>query len=116
MLEIKDGMDFHDFMLALKPESWFKRREDETVTDCLNRISRRDSKWLEKAEWRERNSYWLDDAFKISFSIYSFMKENNIGKETFEELTSFEVDLSGSYDWTLSEIRKLELIMNIKLL
>lgn len=116
MLEIKDGMDFHDFMLALKPESWFKRREDETVTDCLNRISHRDSKWLEKVEWRERNSYWLDDAFKISLTISSFLRENEIDKEVFEELVGFEVNLSGSHDWNLSEIRKLELIMNIKLL
>ena len=116
MLEIKDGMDFHNFMLDLKPESWFKRREGETITNCLNRISYKDSKWLEKAEWRRRNSYWLDDAFKISLTIHSFMRENNLDKEAFEDLTHFEVDLSGSHDWTLSEIRKLELIMNIKLL
>jgi len=44
------------------------------------------------------------------------MKENNIEKEAFEELLGFEVDLKGSYNWTISEIRKLELMMNVKLL
>jgi hypothetical protein len=37
-------------------------------------------------------------------------------KETLEDLIGFELDLSGSYDWRLSEIKKLELYLNKKLL
>lgn len=36
-------------------------------------------------------------------------------EETFEDLCRFELNLRGDYNWTLSEIRRLELLLSKKL-
>lgn len=93
-----------------------KKLENESVADWLKRVSLKDSKWLEEAQYRQDNGYWIDSSFKISVSVLSFLRENKIEKRTFEELCGFKLDLHGSYDWKLSEIKRLELLMNKKLL
>ena len=60
------------------------------------------------------NAY--DVAVDFSLSVLSFLRETRINRETFEELIGFDLDLRGTHNWTLSEIRKLELMMNKKLL
>ena len=114
---IKDGLNFHNLYLDYQPRSFFKRRKGESVGDWLSRTTYQGNPdFLGRLEWREKNEYWLKDSFNISLTVLSFLRENEIEKETFEDLVGFEVDLKGSHDWTLSEIRKLELIMNKKLL
>lgn len=116
MLELKDGMNFQDFMLSLKPDSWFRRHNDESVSEWLERVSVKESMFLEKAKWREDNRYWLDVSFDISLAVLSFLRQNNMEKETLEQLVGFELYLNGSHDWTISELKKLELYTNIKVL
>ena len=117
MIYLKDGLNFHNLYLDYQPRTFFKRRKGESVGDWLSRTAYQgENGFFGKLEWRERNEFWLKDSFKISFSVLSFLRENNVEKETFEDLVGFEVNLKGSHDWTLSEIRKLELIMNKKLL
>jgi hypothetical protein len=93
-----------------------KKLKDESIADWLKRVSIKDSGWLEKAKWREENEYWIEISSKISVSVLSFLRENKIEKSTFEVLCGFPLDLHGSYDWKLSEIKRLELLMNKKLL
>ncbi len=93
-----------------------KRLENESIADWLKRVSLKDSKWLDEAQYRQGNGYWIDSSFKISVSVLSFLRENKIEKKTFEELCGFELDLHGKYDWKISEIRKLELLTNKRLI
>ena len=116
MVELKDGMDFHDFMWSLRSDDWKKKRKDESILDWLHRVSLKDSGWVEKFEWRKKNRYWTDVSSKIALSVLTFLRENNVNQEDLEDLCGFELDLKGSYDWKLSEIKKLELLMNKKLL
>lgn len=39
-----------------------------------------------------------------------------MSKEIFEDLVGFEVDLHGSFDYTINQIRKMERITNKKLI
>lgn len=93
-----------------------KKQEDESIADWLKRTAIKDSGWLEEAKWRGDNEYWLDSGFSISVAVLSFLRENKIEKETFEELCGFPLNLRGSYNWKLSEIKRLELLLNKKLL
>ena len=92
-----------------------KRKEGETIIDYLKRTSIKDSGWYEKAKFRETNEYWLRDSFRISLFVNSFLRENKMELETLEKLAGFKVDLHGSHNWTIQEIRKLELLINREL-
>lgn len=112
----QSDINYHNFLLDTKPKEWFKRQKEETVGDCIKRIAYQpNSDILSEWRWREKNEYWLDDAQKIAVSVLIFLRENKIEKETFEDLCGFELNLKGSHDWKLSEIRKLELLLNKKL-
>ena len=115
MIELKDGIDFHTFEASFKPEVWKRRRERESVTEWIERVSIKDSGWLEKAKFRENNSYWIESSFKISVAVLSFLRENKMEQETLEDLVGFELILNKQHDWKLSEIKKLELYLNEKL-
>lgn len=116
MLEIPSGLDFQNFNLDCQPEKYFKKKKDETVKEWLARVSFKESGWLEKAKFRKENDYWIRKSFNISLAVLSFLRENNMTKETLEELCSFEIDLKGSHNWTIAELSKLELYTNLKFL
>jgi hypothetical protein len=116
MIELKDGINFHTFEASFRPEGYNRRREGESVTEWLERVSIKDSIWLEKAKWRKSNSYWIESSSKIAVAVLSFLRENKMKKETLEDLIGFELVLNEQHDWKLSEIKKLELYLNKKLL
>lgn len=117
MIELVDGINYHNYLLDLMPEGWFKKQKDENTKNWLKRIS-----YLPKDDllgnisWRKINKNWIEHSCKISISILSFLRENEMEKTTLEDLLGFELNLKGEYDWRLSEISKLELILNKKLL
>jgi hypothetical protein len=117
MLDYRQSdINYHNFLLDTKPGIWFKRQKEETIGKWLKRTAYQgNNDFLFKLEWRERNEYWLNDAQKIAVSVLIFLRENAIERETFEDLCGFELILKGSHDWKLSEIRKLELLLNRKL-
>ena len=115
-LIFKDGLNWHTFEASFRPEGYNRRREGESVSEWIERVSIKDSGWLEKAKERQRARLWSKDSSKITLSVLSFLRENSMEKETLEDLVGFEIYLSGSYDFRLSEIRKLELYLNKKLL
>lgn len=116
MIDIrKSNINMYDFISTTRTEEWKKYRKGEGTVDWLNRISI-PSDCISKFQWREDNEYWLDDSFKISFVVLSFLRQNKVKIEDFEDMCGFDLDLSGSYDWKLSEIKKLELLINNKLL
>ena len=50
MIELKDGMNWNNFLAELKPESWYKRIEGESNVDWIKRVAIKDSNWLEDDE------------------------------------------------------------------
>ena len=117
MIELLSGINFHNFNLDCKPKEWFKRnKEKETVGEWLTRVSYHPERdFLQNLKFRKKNEYWLKESAKISFFVLSFLRENNMKKETLEELLGFDLNLKGSHNFTLSELKKLELYTNLKL-
>ena len=115
-LELQDKMNWHTFEASFRTEAWKRRREGESVSEWLERVSIKDSGWLEKAKERQRNRFYSEESTKISLSVLSFLRENKMKKETLEDLVGFELILNKQHDWKLSEIKKLELYLNEKLL
>ena len=115
-MEIPSGLNWHNFYRDCQSKVWFKRREGETVMELVSRISFKESGWLEKAKFREKNDYWISRSCNISLAVLSFLRENSMTKETLEELCNFEIDLKGAHNWTIAELSKLELYTNLKFL
>ena len=115
-LVLQDKINWHTFEASFRPESYNRRREGESVSEWIERVSVKDSGWLEKAKERERERLWSKDSSNIALIVISFLRENSMEKETLEDLVGFELILNKQYDFKLSEIRKLELYLNKKLL
>jgi len=111
MIELKDNLNWHTFMGDLRPDSFSKRRQGESTTDWIKRIAIKDSGWLEKAKERERNDYWSEASYNFCFAVLSFMRRKNIKKEDLEEQLNLDLDLSGSYNWRMSEMEKIKNFM-----
>lgn len=87
-----------------------------------------DSGWLEKAQWRKENDYWLDASFRISVKILRAFRTNVAlnndlpkNKEDLALLMNYSMIamnkiLSGKENLNLEVICKIQLIMNIKLI
>jgi hypothetical protein len=95
-----------------------KRQEGESVSDWLKRVAIKDSGWLDKAKWRQKNEYWLKQSFRIAIRMLRTMREQNISKEQLEEKCGFELGraLNGDKDFTLSEICKIQQVLKISLI
>ena len=106
MIELKDGMNWNNFLAELKPPEWYKRREGEGNVDWIKRVAIKDSNWLERHNERKRNRYWSKESAKFCLSVLSFLRENKIEKEKMEDDLNMEIDLSSSYDYRLSELVK----------
>lgn len=111
MLELKDNMNWSNFLAELKPPGWYKRRLDEGNVDWLKRVAIKDSGWLEKAKERKRNRYWNKESSKFCLSVLSFLSENNIEKEKMEDDLNMEIDLSSRYDYRISEMCRIKKYM-----
>jgi len=103
----QSGINYHNFLLDTKPEIWFKRQKEETIGEWLKRTAYQGSGFPKRGH--------TDDTVKIAISVLSFLRENKIDKQTFEDLVGFEINLHGSFDYTINQIRKIELILNKKL-
>jgi hypothetical protein len=95
-----------------------KRQEGESIGDWLKRVSIKDSGWLDKARWRQKNEYWLKYSFKIAVKILIAIREQGISKEQLEQRCGFELGrtLNGDKDFTLSEICKIQDVLQISLI
>ena len=117
MIYLKDGLNFHNFYLDCQPRTFFKRIKGETIGDWLSRTAYQgDAGFLGDMHWRKVNKYWLDTSFEITFAVLSFLRENKIEKGDLEETVGFDLNLKGTHNWTLSEIKKLELATKQKLI
>lgn len=107
MIELTNNMNWNNFLAELKPESWYKRRSDESNVDWIKRVAIKDSNWLEKAKERQRNSYWRQESLHFCFSVLTFLRQNNLSIKQMEDDLGMELDLSGDFDYKMSEICKI---------
>ena len=98
-----DKMNWHTFEASFRPEGYNRRREGESVSKWLERVSIKGSTTLEKFKWDKSNAYWLDESFNFTLSVLKFMHKKDLTKEQLEDLVGFDIDLSGQKDWLLSE-------------
>lgn len=110
-LILKDGLNWHTFEASFRPEAYNRRREGESVSEWLKRVAIKDSEWLEKAKERERARFWLQEAMLYTLGVLQFLREVNMTKEELEDLVGFDLDLSGTYDWRISEKSKIDRII-----
>jgi hypothetical protein len=103
----QSDINYHNFFLDTKSREWFKRQKEETIGQWLKRTAYQGEGFPKREH--------TDDSIKIAVSVLLFLRENNIEKEDFEDLVGFEVDLHGQFDYTISQIRKIELIIDKKL-
>lgn len=95
---------------------------DMTNIDILNKLSEGNtSDWLEKAEWRKENKKWISISSNIVIKIFTIMEEQNITKNDITKqlnisMRKLNTILSGSYNFDIRLITRLECILNSKLL
>lgn len=111
MLELKDNINWNNFLAELKPPGWLHRREGEGNVDWIKRVAIKDTNSLERHNERKRNRYWNKESSKFCLSVLSFLRENNISKEKMEDDLNMEIDLSSSYDYRMSELVKIKKYM-----
>lgn len=110
-LILQDKMNWHTFEASFRPEGYYRRIEGESVSEWLERVSIKDSGWLDKAKFRKANQYWIKESIQFTYSILLFMREKGLTKEQLEDLVGFELDLSGQKDWLMSEQCAINKIM-----
>ena len=104
MIELLSGINFHNFNLDCKPKEWLTRVSYHPERDFLQNL-----------KFRKKNEYWLKESARISIFVLSFLRENSMKKETLEELVGFDLNLKGSHNFTLSELKSLEIYTNLDL-
>lgn len=103
MIELKDGINFHNFNLDCKPNEWFKRRKGEFVKDWLKRVS-----YISTNSIPSLAVHWKE-SMEISLEILDFIDECGISKEELEYKLGFELNFK-NHDWKISEIKKFRMV------
>lgn len=115
MIELKDKLDWNLFETEFRTEAFKRRKEGESASDWLQRVSIKYSESLSNAIRRnKRKKYWFDTSFEICLLILKFINnDKNKRKELENEIG---LDLSGKYDWRISELIKIEIVTGLKFL
>lgn len=87
----------------------------------LKLVSKKPSQLLKIVEWRTKNSYWLHESALIALIILTVLDEKKLTKADLNKLTyiskaKINKMVRGSYDFSLKEIRKLEIALQVDLL
>ena len=76
-------------------------------------------RFWDKVKWRQDNRYWLNKTVKIAIKILHEISEMKITKEDLAAATNISNErmteiVKGRADMTLSEIARIENVLNIK--
>lgn len=91
-------------------------------TDILNGLTVDSSfNWLDRVEWRKRNSGWLKNSARIAIIVLSHLKSKNMSQKQLAEemgVTPQYVNkiVKGSENLTLETIDKLESVLGVRLI
>lgn len=84
-------------------------------------ISNEKSNWIQDANFRNDNRYWLVISKKVSLKILRAIREQNISKELLSDKTDIPMEildtmLKGEYNYSIEEIGRIEKALNINIL
>lgn len=102
-------------------------KKNKNIENFLENVSQKDSGWLEKAKWRQKNTDWLDISFGIAVRILSALSANkkaDISPKNQIELAEcmgcsaqyVNKLLRGQENLQIETICKVQNILNIKLI
>lgn len=84
-------------------------------------ISNEKSNWVQDANFRNDNRYWLLISKKVAVKILRGIREQNISKELLSDKTDIPMEildtmLKGEYNYSIEEIGRIEKALNINIL
>ena len=84
-------------------------------------ISNEKSNWVQDANFRNDNRYWLVISKKVALKILRGIREQNISKELLSDKTDIPMEildimLKGEYNYSIEEIGRIEKALNINIL
>ena len=84
-------------------------------------ISNEKSNWVQDANFRNDNRYWLLISKKVAVKILRGIREQNISKELLSDKTDIPMEilntmLKGEYNYSIEEIGRIERALNINIL
>lgn len=84
-------------------------------------ISNEKSNWIQDANFRIENDYWLKISQKVALKILRVIREQNTSKEILSEKTDIPMEilekmLKGKYNYSIEEIGRIEKTLNINIL
>lgn len=84
-------------------------------------ISNEKSNWVQDANFRNDNRYWLVISKKVALKILKRIREQNISKELLSYKTGIPMEilqtmLKGEYNYSIEEIGRIEKALNINIL
>ena len=84
-------------------------------------ISNEKSNWVQDANFRNNNRYWLVISKKVAVKILRGIREQNISKELLSDKTDIPMEildtmLKGEYNYSIEEIGRIEKALNINIL
>ena len=87
----------------------------------FNLVSNDKSNWVQDANFRIDNDYWLVISQKVALKILRGIREQNISKELLSDKTDIPMEilntmLKGQYNYSIEEIGRIEKALNINIL
>lgn len=84
-------------------------------------VSNETSNWVQYANFRIDNDYWLVISQKVALKILRAIREQNISKELLSDKTDIPMEvlqtmLKGEYNYSIEEIGRIEKALNINIL
>ncbi len=93
----------------------------ESIKAKLIANSKKQSQWVQDANWRKKNEEWLDISFSIAVKILSALKAQDMSQKTLAEHLDCSAQyvnklLKGGENLQLETICKIQTVLNIKLI
>lgn len=79
------------------------------------------SNWLNEAEFRMQNKYWLDKTRLLALLVLGNIKKLNLTKQEFADKCNLHIDevdaiVTGKFDICISVIAKIEKFLDIEII
>ncbi len=102
--------------IYVENDTWLEECRKALNLAILNKIAK-PSDFLEKAQWRKDNRYWIDPCNKIQIKILQGLDDINSDLDTMcEQLNIDRKCCSGPYDFKLSELMRMSKYLKVDLL
>lgn len=91
------------------------------VDKIKSKFNDKKSSWIEKANWRKENQFWLRKSQSISLDMLSSMRRLNVSIEKLSEETNTDIDVvkswvKGKHEFTIKELIQIEKVLEIQIL